>query len=81
MGISILLPGPLTNIIIFTVSYFFGFRGGFLAYFIIIIISVLFICIYIKYGYKLIRHSYYRKIYSSMNCMNRGFCLFMVINL
>jgi chromate transport protein ChrA len=79
IGLSFVLPGPLAKSSVLVGSFFFGFWGALLSYVTVFGISIMFMCIFITYGYKILESENYRKIVTSVSCVNKGLMLYLVI--
>lgn len=78
VGVAFVLPGPLAKMMVLVCSIFFGFPGALIAYLVTFGYSILFMLIFIKYGYQLMKSEIYRKIITSIGCVNRGLLLYLV---
>jgi len=78
IGVSFVLPGPLSKTSVLVGSFFFSLAGAALAYLIFVGLSVLFMCVFMTYGYTMLRSEPYRKIVTSISCVNRGLMLYLV---
>ena len=78
LGISFILPGPLAKTSVMVGSYFFSAAGAALAYFIFMGFSILFMCVFMTYGYTMLSSEPYRKVVTSISCVNRGLMLYLV---
>lgn len=78
LGICFLLPGSDFKIVIVMCSYLFGMRGLIASIFCVYGLSIVFICIFIRYAKTLLESNVYRKIYEGINTVNKGFALYFV---
>lgn len=78
IGVSFILPGPLAKSSVLVGSYLFGFWGAVLSYIVIFGFSLLFMCIFMSYGHRILKSENYRKIVTSISCVNRGLMLYLV---
>lgn len=78
IGLAFVLPGPLAKSSVLVGSFFFGLWGAVLSYLVIFGFSVLFMCIFMTYGYTILSWENYRKIVRSVSCVNKGLMLYLV---
>lgn len=78
LGVSFILPGPLAKTSVLVGSFFFSIEGATIAYFIFVGLSILFMCVFMTYGYDMLQLEAYRKIVTSVSCVNRGLMLYLV---
>lgn len=78
VGVAFVLPGPLAKMSVLVGSFFFSTAGAALAYIIPVGLSILSMCVFMTYGFEVLRSGPYRKIVTSVSCVNRGLMLHLV---